>query len=46
MKLPVLPFRLRIALLSAAISGIVLVGFGIVAWMGLYHDAAPWCLSG
>jgi heavy metal sensor kinase len=38
MKLPVLPFRLRIALLSAAVSGIVLIGFGIVAWLGLHHE--------
>jgi two-component system heavy metal sensor histidine kinase CusS len=28
-----LPFRLKIALLSAAISGIVLVGFGASAWL-------------
>lgn len=31
-------FRLRIALLSAAISGIVLVGFGGAAWVWLNHE--------
>jgi two-component system heavy metal sensor histidine kinase CusS len=38
MKLPPLPFRLRIALLSAVISGVVLVGFGLGAWWWLNHQ--------
>ena len=28
-----LPFRLKIALLSAVISGLVLVAFGVTAWL-------------
>lgn len=38
MNLPTPSFRLRIALLSAAISGVVLVGFGLVAWVWLNHE--------
>ncbi len=38
MKLPNPSFRLRIALLSAAISGVVLLGFGLVAWVWLNHE--------
>jgi heavy metal sensor kinase len=38
MKLSTLPFRLRIALLSAVISGVVLVGFGLGAWWWLNHQ--------
>lgn len=30
--------RLRIALLSAAISGVVLIGFGVAAWIWLSHE--------
>ncbi len=33
-----LPFRLRIALLSALISGLVLVGFGAASWYLLYRQ--------
>lgn len=38
MKLPIPSFRLRIALLSAAISGVVLIGFGLSAWVWLNHE--------
>lgn len=31
-------FRLRIAIFSAAISGVVLVGFGLAAWFWLRHE--------
>jgi two-component system, OmpR family, heavy metal sensor histidine kinase CusS len=33
-----LPFRLRIALLSALISGAVLVAFGVTAWLLMYRE--------
>ena len=33
-----LSFRLRIALLSALISGLVLVGFGAMSWYLLYRQ--------
>lgn len=38
MNVPILSFRLRIAILSSAISGLVLVGFGLVAWVWLNHE--------
>ena len=38
MRLPLLPFRLRIALFSVAVSGVVLVGFGMAAWFWLNHE--------
>ncbi|MEH2034438.1 MAG: hypothetical protein V7K67_33365 [Nostoc sp.] len=35
MKLP--SFRLRLALLSAALAGSTLVGFGAISWLQIYN---------